>query len=141
MTPFKPPNRRILRYLIVTLFIGVAGLLSLKVLLPGPEPHTLILTSEDMEFRSDDPEPRFPPGSRVHLIFRNQDRGIRHQLAIPALEMETPVLRSGEEIRRTLMLPGQDTILHIECPLHPMMSSRIIVGSPGTVSDFGRSTE
>ncbi len=130
MTGLKTPDRTKRGYLAGFLLIILLGVFSLKVLLPGSEQHTVILISQDMEFRSKNQELRFPPGSRLHLIFRNQDRGIRHQLAIPELDVETPIIRSGEEVSRTFVLPRQDTILQIECPLHPMMSSRILVGNP-----------
>lgn len=130
MTGLKEPNRRKRWGLAGFILIILTGLFSLKVLLPEPEEHTVILISENMEFRSENQDLRFPAGSRLHLIFRNQDRGIRHQVAIPELHVETPIIRSGEEVDRTFFLPGRDTILQIECPLHPMMSSRIIVENP-----------
>ena len=54
------------------------------------------VVAENFVFKGNNPTLYAESGSKVKLIFRNEARGIEHQLAIEGLEVETDVLRPGE---------------------------------------------
>ena len=87
------------------------------------------VVAENFVFRGNNPTLYTEPGSQVNLIFRNEARGINHQLAIEGLDVETDVLRPGESQEINFFVPLRDTVFTYSCYLHPTMKGKFVVGS------------
>ena len=87
------------------------------------------VVAENFVFRGNNPTLYADPGSKVNLIFRNEARGIVHQLAIEGLDVETDVLRPGDSQEINFFVPLRDTVLTYSCYLHSTMKGKFVVGS------------
>ena len=85
------------------------------------------VVAENLVFRGNNPTLYAESGSKVKLIFRNEARGIEHQLAIEGMDVETDVLRPGESQEINFFVPLRDTVLTYSCYLHPTMKGKFVV--------------
>ena len=125
----------ILKNLYVLIAIGFAllliGITLATVMSTRDSPNVIMeVVAENFVFRGNNPTLYAEPGSKVNLIFRNEARGIVHQLAIEGLDVETDVLRPGENQEINFYVPQRDTVLTYGCYLHPMMKGKFVIGSP-----------
>ncbi len=96
-----------------------------------PEPRTVVLTARDMAFWTGEdstPNPTLvaAPGEALRLELRNQDRGMAHDLALPALGRATPILdRVGESAALELRAPDEPGDYEYVCSMH----SRLMRGT------------
>ncbi len=106
--------------------VGVAGM--------RDRPNAILeVVAENFVFSGNNPTLYAKPGSKVKLIFRNESRGVEHNLAIEGLDVETEILRPGEREDIIFSVPPQDTILTYSCYLHPIMEGKFVVGNPDTI--------
>ena len=63
---------------------------------------------------------RLPAGRMVEIVFRNEDTGARHNLAVEDLDVATPLLEADESAVLRFTRPQRDA-----CPLllrlHPVL--------------------
>lgn len=70
----------------------------------------------------------------MRLVFRNEARGMLHEVTVPDLGIKSSILEYGEEERLDFQAPAQDTVLTYVCDMHPMMKGKLVVGNPDTGS-------
>ena len=128
----------ILKNLYVLIAIGFAllliGITLATVMATRDIPNVIMeVVAENFVFKGNNPTLYAEPGSKVKLIFRNEARGIEHQLAIEGMDVETDVLRPGESQEINFFVPLRDTVLTYSCYLHPTMKGKFVV----TISRIG----
>jgi plastocyanin len=85
------------------------------------------LIAKDMAFYLENgpagpnPDIEVKTGETVHLVFRNQERGILHDFAIPAAHVATDVLRWNEEATVTFEAPHTPGLYEYVCRPHLLM--------------------
>ena len=114
---------------------AIAGLVLLAALLPAwssPPTHEIILVARGMTFYLDG-EPGTPnptlevkAGERVRVVLRNQDRGMTHDFAVPALAAAMNTLAWNQSGEVTFDLPDMPGTYEYECRPHRLMMRGII---------------
>lgn len=92
----------------------------------GGDVREIRLVARDMAFYfpgGDTPNPilRVAPGERVRLVVENRDPGMRHDLALPALDRATAVVEAGREAGVVLRAPERPGTHEYFCSLHPVL--------------------
>ena len=130
---FGPSFRRRISLVIVfgVLLVGIT-LVAVEGMRDKPD-SVIEVVAEDLVFRGNNPTLYAESGSKVKLIFRNEARGIEHNLVIEGL-VETDILRPGEREEISFSVPLRDTVLTYSCYLHPIMKGKFVVGNPSTIS-------
>ncbi|MDA1192968.1 MAG: cupredoxin domain-containing protein, partial [Candidatus Poribacteria bacterium] len=67
--------------------------------------RTIVIVADDMEFRGGNPLLKANPGERVRLIFKNEAKGIIHEISIPQLKVKSERLMPGEEQVLNFIVP------------------------------------
>lgn len=112
----------ILTILLAMLVAGVAwGISAVR-----DAPREIVLVARDMAFYmqgDDTPNPtlHLRPGESVRLTLINRDRGMRHDLAVPGLDVGTGVLGDGSSQTVRLRAPTQTGSYDYLCRLHAQM--------------------
>ena len=99
------------------------------------EPRTIVLVARDMAFVAEpaagpNPAITLRPGERLRLVLRNQDRGMKHDLAIRTLGLRTRVLDYGESDALVITAPEQPGTLEYFCSFHPFLMRGSLVVAP-----------
>ncbi len=121
-----------------TVAIGLAaiGLLAatastLPIRRQALDSRTIVVVAENMMFNSTNPTIVVAPGEMIRLVFRNEDAGMKHDLAIPELGIRTGVLEPGETAVLEFRAPEKDFFEYL-CSLHPVsMRGFFAVAGPG----------
>ena len=121
------------RVIVFALFLLGITLVVVEAMRDRPD-AILEVVSENLVFRGNNPTLYAELGSKVKLIFRNESRGIEHNLAIEGLDVDTGILRPGERAEISFSVPLRDTVLAYSCMLHPVMKGKFVVGNPSTIS-------
>ena len=110
---------------------AIAGLMLLAALLPvrsSTPTREVTLVARGMAFYLDgDPSTPNPTlevraGERVRIVLRNQDRGMTHDFAVPALAAAMNAIRWNESGDVTFDVPEMPGTYQYECrPHRPMM--------------------
>jgi hypothetical protein len=67
-------------------------------------------------------------GERLRIVFRNEDRGLTHDLAVPALDAATALIDWNEDDAVTFDVPDRPGAYDYLCEPHAMMMrGRIVV--------------
>jgi plastocyanin len=123
--------------------VPVVGLVGFAVLLSAaaaamipvvaaPEPREIRLVTRDMAFYLEsDPSTRNPTitvraGERVRIIMRNEERGIRHDFAVPALEAALDPLGWREAGSVTIRVPEEPGTYEYTCRPHQLMMQGVL---------------
>lgn len=100
-----------------------------------PPTREIVVVAKNMQFTvpsenaaAANPVIRGTSGERITFVFRNADAGTRHNLAIPAIGLNSRILSPGQSQRLTVTLPTGPTNHEYHCAVHQrMMNGRIIV--------------
>ena len=115
---------------VVGLVLGV-----LAVALARPAPREVTLVARGMAFyleHGDQPNPTltFKPGDRVRIVFKNQDRGIQHNVAVPSFNAEFAPIGWNQSAAVVFEVPATPGTYEYWCRPHMMMMRGTIVVSP-----------
>ena len=106
--------------------LGV-GLIALLPLVAGPRPmREIVLIARDMSFYLDNgtvPNPSIDVrrGEEIRLVFRNEDAGVTHVLAIETWDVAADPLRVGGESTVIVRAPEQPGRYEYVCRPHARM--------------------
>ena len=111
--------------LIATL-VAVLVLGALAAALARPAPREVTLVARGMAFyleNGDQPNPTltFKPGDRVRIVFKNQDRGIQHNFAVPSFKAELDPIGWNQSADVVLDVPKTPGTYEYWCRPHMMM--------------------
>jgi hypothetical protein len=86
----------------VTVFLAVAAVFLPRLVASREPTRELLVVARGMTYYVDgastaNPELQFAPGERVHLVFRNEDKGMLHDFGIPAWRVSTGLVAGGSE--------------------------------------------
>jgi plastocyanin len=87
----------------------------------------VVLVARDMafyrdgDFESANPPLRFAAGARVRLVLRNEEPGMKHNFAVPALDVATRDLNGEGVARVEFAVPDRKGRLAYECTPHSLM--------------------
>jgi plastocyanin len=96
------------------------------------EAREIHLVVRDMAFYlAEDPQTANPTitvraGETVHLVVRNEDRGLKHDFALPIADASTRTLSFGEQGEMTLTVPSQPGTYEYVCRPHRAMMRGVI---------------
>ena len=115
--------------------VGLGALAGASQLAGSRRPvQEVTLVARDMAFMREgseveNPEIRVRAGQRVRIRFRNEDPGIDHVLRLPKLELESAIVKPGEEAFLEFLpkAPGRSSY---ECTLHSRMMQGSLVIVP-----------
>lgn len=116
---------------VTVLLLGV-----LAVAVTREEPREITLVARGMAFyleNGDLPNPTITvkPGERVRIVLRNEERGIRHDFAVPSLRAALDPLGWNESGSVTLDAPEVPGLYEYWCRPHKMMMrGKIVVEFP-----------
>jgi plastocyanin len=115
--------------------VTIAGLMLLAALLParsGPPTREVTLVARGMAFYGDGdsstPNPMLEvrAGERVRVVLRNEDRGMRHDFAVPAVDVAMDTIRWDESGNVTFDVPDTPGTYEYVCRSHALMMRGII---------------
>ena len=118
---------RVVLLVVVCLIVG-----TLIPVMSRSETREIHLVVRDMAFYfADDPRTANPTitvkaGETVHLVVRNDDRGVKHDFALPSAGASTRTLAFGEQGEVTLTIPSQPGTYEYVCRPHRAMMRGII---------------
>src|SRR5690606_1620555 len=113
----------------------IAALLPVMTSAPARE---VALVARGMAFYLEsDPETPNPtievaPGERVRIVLRNEDRGMTHDFAVPALNTGMDLLRWNQAGAVTLTMPSRPGEYEYVCNPHRLMMRGIIRVTAGS---------
>ena len=114
---------------------AIAGLMLLAALLPAESDiptREITLVARGMAFYLDgDPSTPNPTievqaGARVRIVLRNQDRGMTHDFAVPAVAAAMNTIDWGESAEVTLDVPDMPGTYEYVCRPHHLMMRGMI---------------
>ena len=120
----------------VKLIVMAAAVVLLGVLavaVTRPEPRVITLVVNDMTFYvegRDDPNPMIfvNPGERVRVVLKNQDRGVRHDFAVPASRAALDLVSWNQSSEMVFDVPDTPGKYDYWCRPHmTMMRGTLIV--------------
>lgn len=118
-----------------TTVAGVALLMVVAALLPvmTSEPvRDIVLVTRDMTFYLDgdmstpNPMIEVKAGERVRVVLRNEERGLMHDFAVPAMHSAINALRWSEQGDVTFEIPDAPGTYEYVCRPHLLMMKGII---------------
>jgi hypothetical protein len=113
---------------VVVVLLGVFA-----VAVTRPEPREIRLVAKGMAFYLEDgdlPNPTIflKPGERVRVVLSNQDRGLRHDFAVPSLNAALDPLTWNRSDDVVFEAPAEPGIYEYWCRPHmTMMRGKIVV--------------
>lgn len=108
---------------LVFAMIGVAGLLPVRT---KGQPREIVLVAKGMAFyvegtKGANPEITVRPGESIHVVLKNEDRGMTHDFAVPAAEAATDPLDWNQQGDVTFEAPGKPGTYEYVCRPHLLM--------------------
>lgn len=105
---------------------AVGGLFAIVLSARDVPAREIRIVARNMTFYVDGNPERNPvihvrTGERVRLVFRNDDPGTKHDFAVPALGVETALLRARTETSIVFRAPTQPSTSAYECTPHASM--------------------
>ena len=125
-------GHRVSAKLVVTA-VAVLALGAFAVALTRPAPREITLTVRGMAFYLDGNELPNPTitlnaGERVRVVLRNEERGVNHDFAVPAMRAALEPIGWNESSDVTFMVPETPGVYDYWCRPHMlMMRGKIIV--------------
>lgn len=87
------------------------------------------ISGEGIDRNTDNPTIRVRSGQRVEIKVRNNDPGMKHDLAIPAVGVETPALAAGEFSTFRFTAPSRGKYPYF-CRVHPRIMRGDLIVEP-----------
>ena len=117
---------------LVATVVAVLLLGALGVALTRPAPREVTLVARGMAFyleNGDAPNPTltFKAGDRIRIVFRNQDRGISHNVVVPAVNAEFQPIGWNQSADVVFEVPDTPGIYEYWCRPHMMMMRGTII--------------
>jgi plastocyanin len=108
---------------LVFAMIGVAGLLPVRT---KGQPREIVLVAKGMAFYTSgtntaNPEITVRPGESIHVVLKNEDRGMTHDFAVPAVKAATDPLDWNQEGGVTFEAPDKPGTYEYICQPHVLM--------------------
>jgi plastocyanin len=75
----------------------------------------------ESDLKTPNPTLEIKAGERVRIIFRNQDRGLTHDFAVPILRKRTDAIDWNETDDVTFSVPTRPGTYEYECQPHRLM--------------------
>jgi plastocyanin len=112
--------------------VAMVMLGALAAALARPAPREVTLVARGMAFyleNGDRPNPTltFTAGDRVRIVFKNQDRGIQHNFAVPSFKAELDPIGWNESDDLVLDVPKTPGTYDYWCRPHMMMMRGSII--------------
>ena len=119
----------------ITITVVVLMLSALAAALARPAPREVTLVARGMTFyleNGDLPNPTltFKAGDRVRIVFKNQDRGIQHNFAVPSFKAELDPIGWNQSSDVVFDVPDNAGTYEYWCRPHMMMMRGTIIVSP-----------
>jgi plastocyanin len=110
---------------VAVLTVG-AALLPVMTVMTMSRPREITLVAKDMTFYLEgdaipNPVIEVGRGETIHVVLRNQERGIVHGFAVPAVKAATDLLRWNEEASVTFDAPAKPGTYEYVCQPHSLM--------------------
>jgi plastocyanin domain-containing protein len=114
------------RLAIAVTALAAIGLFAIVLSARDVPAREIRIVARNMTFYVDgsaEPNPaiRVRAGERVRLLFRNDDPGTKHDFVMPALGVETTLLRARTETSIVFRAPTQPSTSTYECTPHASM--------------------
>jgi plastocyanin len=113
--------------------IGVVALLVTSALLPALSSapgREIVLVADGMTFRAEDgaanPVIEVRAGDVVRVVLRNDEGGMRHDFALPALDVAIDLLDVGETGAVTFVAPAEPGEYEYICRPHALMMRGVL---------------
>ena len=81
--------------------------------------RTLVLTAKGMRFNATNPTIDLEPGEWIRIVMRNEDPGMKHDLAVPELGLRSAVVETGESTVLSFRVPEKGLLTYL-CSFHPV---------------------
>ena len=116
--------------------VALVTFLVVGALLPvmsEPRAREITLVARDMAFylqgdtRIPNPTIEVKAGERIRVVLRNEDRGMTHDFAVPALTVVTDLVRWNETADVAFDIPGEPGVYEYVCNPHRLMMTGTIV--------------
>ncbi len=85
----------------------------------GDPVRTIVLTAKGMKFNATNPTIDLEPGEWIRIVMRNEDPGMKHDLAIPQLGLRSAVTEAGESTVLSFRVPESGLLTYL-CSFHPI---------------------
>jgi plastocyanin len=110
----------------LALLTAGAALLPVMTVMTTSRPREITLVAKDMTFylegdATPNPVIEVKAGETLHVVLRNQERGIVHGFAVPAVKVATDFLRWNEEAGITFEAPATPGTYAYVCQPHLLM--------------------
>jgi hypothetical protein len=125
-------GRRV-RVSFVVLSMVIAGILLPRLVSSREEVRDVRIVARNMTYYVDgidgpNPTLRFLPGEQVRVRFRNEDRGMTHDLRIPAWSIGTRSVGYGDDDSIVFRVPSTGTSADYACTPHAaMMGGKVVI--------------
>ena len=125
-------GRRV-RVAFVVLSMVIAGIFLPRLVSSREEVRDVRVVARNMTYYvdgTDGPNPtlRFLPGEQVRVSFRNEDRGMTHDLRIPAWSVGTRTVGYGDHDSITFRVPSTGSDAGYACTPHAaMMGGKVVI--------------
>jgi plastocyanin len=125
-------GRRV-RVTFVVLSMVIAGILLPRLVSSREDVRDVRVVARNMTYYVDgidgpNPTLRFLPGEQVRVSFRNEDRGMAHDLRIPAWSVGTRTVGHGDQDSITFRVPSTGSSADYACTPHSaMMGGKVVI--------------
>ena len=125
--------KRHIRVALVIVVTIAAGMFLPRMVSSREDIREVRIVAQNMTYYVDgstEPNPslRLAPGEQVRLTFRNQDKGMLHDVRIPALGVGTKVVGFDREESIVFRVPANAPAAEYVCTPHSaMMSGKVVI--------------